>query len=519
MRLFVAGLLLLGVVADANADQTRKFPYEAVVDTDSVFVHSGPGKKYYATSRLSQSERVIVHRHDPGGWYMISPPASSFSWIRADAVDHVSRRRGVLTDNNVVVRVGSTLDDSRDVFQSRLSKGSRVEILGEQVVRTQNGRIRMLKITPPKGEWRWIPGQAVTPVGQIARRQRDNDPYSIPSHARDHRQQKPIVGAPSRSNDYDGPVFKRQPDDHNSEGEFIERPIRRSIDKNAIRRSGPNSEAVYRDRTRLQQLDSAFRTIIQHETGEWDFAELRHGYVHLQKTASHPALASQIDLRLASLARYEGIKANYDGFIQLTAEVGRRDAQLMALQEEQLNATAAQPATFTQETVPADTVSTQQPQFAAPVPVPVETQYSSSPAPQQPPLPSQSSSETLTQVIPGPAPTFPQPTPATLTPATPTSVTTDSFAPPIPAAPQAQSLPKLKGAGIIQRAISQNPNAPRHVLLAPNGRILAYLQGAAGVNLNQHLGKQMGIEGLRLHRPELQMNVFLVQSLEPVNLR
>ena len=434
MRLFVAGLLLLGVAANANADQTRKFPYEAVVDADSVFVHSGPGKKYYATSRMSQSEHVIVHRHDPGGWYMISPPAGSFSWIRADAVEHVSRRRGVLTDNNVVVRVGSSLDDSRDVFQSRLSKGSRVEIIGEQVVRTQSGPIRMLKITPPKGEWRWIPGQAVTPVGQNARRQRDNDPYSIPSHARDHRQRQPAAGVPSRSNDYDGPVLKRQPDDRNSTGEFIERPIRRSINENAIRRSGPISEEVLRDRTRLQQLDTAFRTIIQHETGEWNFSELRHGYVDLQKSASHPALASQIDLRLASLARYEEIKANYDGFIQLTAEAGRRDAQLMALQEEQLNATAAQtetqPATFTQETVPAASASSQQPQFAAPVPQPEEIQYSSSPTPQQPPLPAQSSSETLTQVIPGPAATFQQPTPAT-----PTSITSTSTR----AAPPAES--------------------------------------------------------------------------------
>lgn len=513
MRLFVAGMLLLGVVADANAEQSRKFPYEAVIDADSVFVHSGPGKKYYATSRMSQSERVIVHRHDPGGWYMIAPPAGSFSWIRCDAVSRVSRLRGVLIDNNVVVRVGSTLDDSRDVFQSRLSKGRRVEILGEQTVRTERGRIRMFKISPPKGEWRWIPGQAVTPVGQIARRQRDNDPYSIPSHARDHRRQQPTVAIPSRSNDYDGPVFKRQPNDHKTDAErrFIERPIIRSIDKNAIRRSGPNSEAVYRDRRRLQQLDASFRSIIQHETGEWEFADLRHGYVDLQKSASHPALASQVDLRLASLARYEGIKANYDGFIQFTAEIGRRDAQLMALQEEQLNSavaqTNAQPASFTQEAIPADAA-----QFADPVLA--ETQYSSSPSPQLPPLPSQPNGESLTQVFPQAGPTFQQPIPVT-----PTSTTTDAFHPPVPATPQAQSLPQLKGAGIIQRAISQNPNAPRHVLLAPNGRILAHLQAAAGVNLDQHLGRPMGIEGSRLHRPDLQMNVFLVQSLEPVTLR
>ena len=167
--------------------------------------------------------------------------------------------------------------------------------------------------------------------------------------------------------------------------------------------------------------------------------------------------------------------------------------------------TNAHPASFTQEPQPADTISSQ-PQVVAPVSAEPNGPTSSSP--------SQPNSEPLTQVIPQRGPTFQQPIPAT-----PASSATDTFSPPIPAEPQAQSLPKLKGAGIIQRAISQNPKAPRHVLLAPNGRILAYLQAAAGVNLDQHLGRPMGIEGLRLHRPELQMNVFLVQSLEPVTLR
>jgi hypothetical protein len=57
------------------------------------------------------------------------------------------------------------------------------------------------------------------------------------------------------------------------------------------------------------------------------------------------------------------------------------------------------------------------------------------------------------------------------------------------------------------------------VLLDTNGRILAYLQGSPSVDLNRYLGRSMGINGSRLHRPDLQMDVFLVDSVSPVQLR
>ena len=68
------GFWLVVLVLPAAA-QVQKFPYEAGLTGEDVYVRSGPGKKYYPTGKLKSGDHVIVHRHDPGGWYMISPPA------------------------------------------------------------------------------------------------------------------------------------------------------------------------------------------------------------------------------------------------------------------------------------------------------------------------------------------------------------------------------------------------------------------------------------------------------------
>jgi len=78
--------------------------------------------------------------------------------------------------------------------------------------------------------------------------------------------------------------------------------------------------------------------------------------------------------------------------------------------------------------------------------------------------------------------------------------------------------PPLDGAGIVQRAAATSPNGPRHVLLAPNGRILAYLQPERGINLDAYVGRPMGIMGLRTYRSELQADLIIVRGMIPVRL-
>ena len=110
MRLVFAALssLLLAPAAQAFND-AADFPYAATVGSDNVIVRSGPGGRYYPTGRLSSGDRVIVHRHDPGGWFMVSPPQGSFSWIPAEGVQ-VAGTTGTITASSVAVRVGSRFD-------------------------------------------------------------------------------------------------------------------------------------------------------------------------------------------------------------------------------------------------------------------------------------------------------------------------------------------------------------------------------------------------------------------------
>ena len=80
-------------------------------------------------------------------------------------------------------------------------------------------------------------------------------------------------------------------------------------------------------------------------------------------------------------------------------------------------------------------------------------------------------------------------------------------------------LPFLVGAGIIRRAATRHPLMPRHILIAPDGRTLAYLQSGPGINLDRHLGQAMGIYGRRAHRRDLRSDIILVDGLMPVRLK
>ena len=87
--------LLLASAAHPFGD-SPDFPYQATVSSDNVLIRSGPGGRYYPTGRLASGDRVTVHRHDPGGWFMVSPPEGSFSWIAANGVE-ISGSNGTIT--------------------------------------------------------------------------------------------------------------------------------------------------------------------------------------------------------------------------------------------------------------------------------------------------------------------------------------------------------------------------------------------------------------------------------------
>jgi len=176
-------LIAVALASPAEAAPKVKTPYEATIEDDEVYVRSGPGSsKFYPTGKLRRGDKVIVHRHDPGGWFMIAPPHGSFSWIPAKYVRKIDEHQGVITANNVAVRVGSFDSDIRDLFQRTLSENDPVRIINEKLLAPESGSAPAelwYRIEPPRGERRWIPGTAVAPV-QAGDRVPREDPFVTP---------------------------------------------------------------------------------------------------------------------------------------------------------------------------------------------------------------------------------------------------------------------------------------------------------------------------------------------------
>ena len=78
--------------------------------------------------------------------------------------------------------------------------------------------------------------------------------------------------------------------------------------------------------------------------------------------------------------------------------------------------------------------------------------------------------------------------------------------------------PRFDGAGIVERSALTRRGAPRYVLLAPSGRVLAYLAPAPGVNLEGWIGRAAGVYGSRLPHPDLKSDLITVNRLTAVRL-
>ena len=163
-------IALLACLATTAAFAQRPFPYKAFITADDVYVRSGPGDNYYPTDKLKTGTEVEVYRHDPGGWYAIRPPKDSFSWVSSRHLQLAGNNLATVTEDRVAARVGSRMNETRDVIQIRLHKGEEVEVLEPRRDRRTgapldgiNAATAWYKIAPPAGEFRWVSGRFVDP--------------------------------------------------------------------------------------------------------------------------------------------------------------------------------------------------------------------------------------------------------------------------------------------------------------------------------------------------------------------
>lgn len=468
-----------------------KFPYQAAIISPKVEVYSGPGSRFYATGTLTKDAKVTVHRHDPGGWYMITPPKGSFSLVRADYIKKETANLGLVTQNHVIVRVASSLNKHREVEQRRLMKGDRVRIIGEDKF-DDRGRVHtMYRIDPPRGEFRWVKGDHLIPLDATMRKAHDLDPFATPS---------------------DGIDIEQTPKEQNTPN--LKHPIAKGKEKKLASKTtiplgkttgtvenGPSHEEIKRDRNILQALDLNFRDMIQQDVPQWNIVDLTHDYLKLQKSTPVSAIASQIDLRLQAMERYRKLKSEYDDLIKLTSATDRKNAQLLTMQKQSQVATISSPFPESPFLTNNDAMSG---------------------------LPLDSDAGFLPDLGPDP---FSDQTAQAQFPPHWRSIA-ENNGPSTPSAGHSFNSPyqqnqntgtKFSGAGIVRR-INNPPQPgsmqsnPQYALVSPAGKFLAYLQPEPGVDLNRFLGHSIGVYGPRQNHTALRGDIISVTGLSPVRL-
>jgi uncharacterized protein YraI len=431
------------IVCSSVHAQERKFPYQAIVEVEGEYVRSGPGPSFYPTDKLHKGDKVTVHRHDPGGWCMISPPPGSFSWIKAEHVQRSGETGGALISNNVVVHVGSALSaDEFTTIQGNLSRGEAVQILGERTFPFEDGPKLMYKISPVRREWRWIKGKSVVSADAI--------------------QAEPFPGEAAPRKRPSGPVadqIELDPDAFAhpiSTGESVTGPGSLSPrgQKPRVSIGQPDVESSsFADR--LDVIDQQFRDMIKHDPSTWNLKEIEQQYVQLDNDATQPSQSKTIALRLDAVSRYDKTYREYQSFLKTSEEAKQRDAALAQQQRE----------------------AEQRLQGGNPGGAPP------------------------TAVQPRPQPQ-PQPAnPGVVPPANPAGA------------------PKFSGAGMVVPMTQTFPGGPQYALVAPGGRLLAYLIPAAGVDLKRATNQSMGIVGERNFKQEWGADAIMVRGLQPVQLR
>lgn len=520
MKLILA--LAAAVALFATPLSAREVPFDAIVSGDSALVRSGAGEKdYYPTQKLTRGEKVRVVREGYGGWYMIEPPEGSHSWIRAEFVKRKGSNKGIVTENSVD-RIGSLLDRSNLSIIHKIIEGEVVTILDKTTMRSRSGPVEMLKIAPPRGEYRYINRRDVTPAdeyqeqpGFLASSQNDGratdgqnassadspfsgsaspsssevatGPFGNPistetqgasdagSSATDSSS-LPAVG----SSAFDMKAALADSDKSNSASpapgfqtlsklpDQLPGSARQGISMPGVRFEAPQpvgqAAIPVEDRAAIEnawqnvmRTDGRFRQMLKQPVSQWNLGSLKTSYTQSAGKLTSPSLKRQVENRIAAVDRYQKLYADQIAIEQILSQTESRDAEIRQSYIAKWHS-----------------VSTTNP-------------------------------PTTRILKPTAIPGRPSaPTPAAPAPGSPTPAGTPA---------------KFAGAGVVQRSALSRPGIPSHVLLAPDGRVLSYLQAGPGINLDQHIGKSVGITGARGFRRELNADLMIVRGLTPVKLQ
>ena len=295
MRLLLTVSVFCCALIASPASGQPAFPYKAFINTDEVYVRSGPGQSYYPTDKLKAGQEVEVYRHDPGGWYAIRPPVGSFSWVSDRFLRPGVEGLAVVTDDRVAARVGSRFSDIRDVIQVRLQQAEVVEVL--EAKRAGNGSRTWYKIAPPSGEFRWVFAKYV-----------DMD------YARDGLRKTSAAGNP--------------PSQTNPAGADTAAPATRQP---AGYPSSPRSLTPEQFQRELEEIDMELSVMVVEEPTVWEFREMQQRAEVLLDQTETALERGRVRVLVNKMVRFDDIKRRYDRIASTRAKTERSNRRLTGL--------------------------------------------------------------------------------------------------------------------------------------------------------------------------------------------
>lgn len=480
-----------GITASVASAQIREFPYEAIVVADEALVRSGAGDSYYPTQRLPRESVVTVHRHDPGGWFMIDPPEGSFSWVPERYINRITDVEGEVTTATAAF-VGSEFGDEVTVFHRTLKPGERVSILGRRELDTTSGVQLMIKVAPPARERRWIPGAAVVPVDPEKRRQLNSDPYAVPGNAA-----RPTGSITSPTQIASAASVASA---------VVNTPeIAPSPQLNQL-------QQLRREQQQLAEIDRQFREMVLQDHSTWNLDHIEASYRSLQDSATSKPVSGQIDLRYPAIERYRRRLTQLQQIRQVTSQTEQRDAALLARH----GGMAAMPGPLNSLSTAGGFGGRTVASIASVGP------ESMTPAGSTPEIArefeaflAQSASPSDTSGAMASVGELQIPDESQLA-----MSTAEGVAGPLAADESLRAgdpRNRYIGAGIVQRA-SDEGSASSYVLVTPAGKVLADLKPSSGVRLEDYLGQQVGVLGSRWSE-ESKRDFIEVSGLEAVLIR
>ena len=258
------------------------FPYKACITADNVYVRSGPGENYYPTDKLKAGTEVEVYRHAPGGWFAVRPPKDSFSWVSSRHLQLDGGNLATVTDERVAARVGSRMNDTRDVVQVRLHKGEVVEVLDSRRDLRAGATPAWYKIAPPAGEFRWISGR-----------------FLDPDYDRDGLRKTSLGGTLDRA----GQITGRLPGDS----------------------SLPTRASAGQFQKQLDQIDLELSAMVVEDPSSWQLSELRQQAETLFNQSQTAVERGRARMLVSKIARFEDIKLRKQALAAVRPELARPD--------------------------------------------------------------------------------------------------------------------------------------------------------------------------------------------------